>query len=36
VHHVLRAGETRQVTVNDNAVKAVIDERQQIAEQPDE
>jgi hypothetical protein len=34
--HVLGPGETRQVAVNDDAVEAVINERQQMAEQAGE
>src|ERR1700760_4493359 len=33
VHDLLRARETAEVTVNDNAVEAVIDEGEQVAEQ---
>jgi len=33
VHHLLRPRQGAEVTVNDNAVEAVVDERQQVAEQ---
>ena len=36
VHDLLRARETAEVTVNDNAVEAVVDERDQVPEQLDE
>jgi len=36
VDHVLGAAEPRQIAVNDDAVEAVINEGQQVAEQPGE
>jgi hypothetical protein len=33
VHHLLGSRQAAQVTVNDNAVEAVIDEGQRVAEQ---
>jgi hypothetical protein len=36
VHHLLRPRQAAQVTVNDNAVEAVVDESQQVTEQQGE
>jgi hypothetical protein len=36
VHHLLGPRQAAQVTVNDNAIEAVIDKDQQMAEQLDE
>lgn len=33
VHHLLGSRQGAEVTVNDNAVEAVVDERQEVAEQ---
>ena len=33
VHHLLGPRQAAQVTVNDNAVEAVVEERQHVAEQ---